>query len=52
VVNYLWQINPSLTLRGFVDAHSDPDCLLRIVDVCRDLKVCTYMVIYIIGCHN
>ncbi|BAF10575.2 Os03g0102300 [Oryza sativa Japonica Group] len=39
VVNYLWQINPSLTLRGFVDAHSDPDCLLRIVDVCRDLKI-------------
>ena len=40
VVNYLWHINPCLTLRGFVDAHSDPSCLLRIVDVCHDLKVC------------
>ncbi|KAL5217094.1 hypothetical protein ABZP36_017778 [Zizania latifolia] len=39
VVNHLWHINPYLTLRGFVDAHSDPDCLLRIVDVCQDLKI-------------
>ncbi|XP_062209520.1 uncharacterized protein LOC133911335 isoform X2 [Phragmites australis] len=39
VVNYLWHINPYLTLRGFVDAHSDPDCFLRIVDVCQDLKI-------------
>ncbi|VAI11395.1 unnamed protein product [Triticum turgidum subsp. durum] len=39
VVNYLWHINPCLTLRGFVDAHSDPSCLLRIVDVCHDLKI-------------
>ncbi|XP_066384368.1 LOW QUALITY PROTEIN: uncharacterized protein [Miscanthus floridulus] len=39
VVNYLWHTNPYFTLRGFVDAHSDPDCLLRIVDVCHDLKI-------------
>ncbi|KAL6645362.1 hypothetical protein ACP70R_016970 [Stipagrostis hirtigluma subsp. patula] len=39
VVNYLWHINPYMTLRGFVDAHPDPDCFLRIVDVCQDLKI-------------
>ncbi|RCV47021.1 hypothetical protein SETIT_9G577600v2 [Setaria italica] len=38
VVNYLWHTNPYLTLRGFV-AHCDPDYLLRIVDVCHDLKI-------------
>jgi hypothetical protein len=41
VVNHLWHINPCLTLRGFVGAHSDPSCLLRIIDVCQDMKVCT-----------
>ncbi|AQL10308.1 CCR4-NOT transcription complex subunit 1 isoform X7 [Zea mays] len=39
VVNYLWHTNSYLTLQGFVDAHNDPDCLLRIVDVCHDLKI-------------
>jgi CCR4-NOT transcription complex subunit 1 len=39
VVNYLWHINPCLTLRGFVGAHSDPSCLMRIVDVCQDMKI-------------
>ncbi|OEL27045.1 CCR4-NOT transcription complex subunit 1 [Dichanthelium oligosanthes] len=39
LLNYLWHANPYLTLRGFVDAHCDPDCLLRIVDVCHDLKI-------------
>ncbi|PWZ58289.1 CCR4-NOT transcription complex subunit 1 [Zea mays] len=39
VMNYLWHTNPYFTLRGFVDAHSDPDCLLRTVDVCHDLKI-------------
>uniref|UniRef100_A0A452YUM7 CCR4-NOT transcription complex subunit 1 HEAT repeat domain-containing protein n=1 Tax=Aegilops tauschii subsp. strangulata TaxID=200361 RepID=A0A452YUM7_AEGTS len=39
LMNYLWHLNPSLTLRGFVDAHSDIICLLRTVDICQDLKV-------------
>jgi len=38
-VNHLWHINPCLTLRGFVGAYSDPSCLLRIVDVCQDMKI-------------
>jgi CCR4-NOT transcription complex subunit 1 len=39
VVKYLWDINPRLTLRGFIHAHSDPNSLLRIVDLCQDLKI-------------
>ncbi|XP_051196211.1 uncharacterized protein [Lolium perenne] len=39
LLKYLWHLNPSLTLRGFVDAHSDISCLLRIVDICQDLKI-------------
>ncbi|KQJ97773.1 hypothetical protein BRADI_3g33190v3 [Brachypodium distachyon] len=39
LVNYLWHLNPSLTIRGFVDAHSDIVCLLRTVEICQDLKI-------------
>ncbi|KAF8697905.1 hypothetical protein HU200_035402 [Digitaria exilis] len=39
VMNFLWHINPYLTLRGFVDAHSDINCLLRTVEICEDLKI-------------
>uniref|UniRef100_A0A0A8XPL9 CCR4-NOT transcription complex subunit 1 HEAT repeat domain-containing protein n=1 Tax=Arundo donax TaxID=35708 RepID=A0A0A8XPL9_ARUDO len=39
LVNYLWHVNPCLTLRGFVDAHSDMSCLLRTVEICYDLKI-------------
>jgi CCR4-NOT transcription complex subunit 1 len=39
LMNYLWHINPYLTLQGFIDAHSDISCLLRTVDICEDLKV-------------
>jgi CCR4-NOT transcription complex subunit 1 len=39
LMNYLWHINPYLTLRGFVDAHSDISCLLRTVEICEDLKI-------------
>jgi CCR4-NOT transcription complex subunit 1 len=39
LMNYLWHINPYLTLRGFVDAHSDINCLLRTVEICEDLKI-------------
>ncbi|XP_062205575.1 uncharacterized protein LOC133907537 isoform X2 [Phragmites australis] len=39
LMNYLWHVNPCLTLRGFVDAHSDISCLLRTVEICEDLKI-------------
>ncbi|RLN39514.1 hypothetical protein C2845_PM01G21230 [Panicum miliaceum] len=39
LMNYLWHINPYFTLRGFVDAHSDTNCLLRTVEICEDLKI-------------
>ena len=36
----LWHVNPNLVLRGFVDAqNSDPDCIVRILDICQELKV-------------
>jgi CCR4-NOT transcription complex subunit 1 len=41
VVKYLWRVNPCLTLGGFVEAHSDRKCLLRIADLCQQLQVCT-----------
>ncbi|KAL6906403.1 hypothetical protein ACP4OV_004004 [Aristida adscensionis] len=43
LVNYLWHVNPYLTLQGFVDAHSDITCLLRTVEICEDLKLETKM---------
>ncbi|XP_034575639.1 uncharacterized protein [Setaria viridis] len=39
LMNYMWHINPYLTLRGFVDAHSDINCLLRTVEICEDIKI-------------
>ncbi|XP_038898360.1 CCR4-NOT transcription complex subunit 1 [Benincasa hispida] len=36
----LWHLNPNLVLRGFVDAqNSDPDSMVRIVDICQELKI-------------
>lgn len=36
----LWHLNPNMVLRGFVDAqNSDPDSMIRIVDICQELKV-------------
>lgn len=39
VVKYLWRVNPCLTLGGFVEAHSDRKCLLRIADLCQQLQI-------------
>lgn len=36
----LWHLNPNMVLRGFVDAqNSDPDSMIRIVDICQELKI-------------
>ncbi|XP_022944795.1 CCR4-NOT transcription complex subunit 1-like isoform X1 [Cucurbita moschata] len=36
----LWHVNPNLVLRGFVDSqNSDPDCIVRILDICQELKI-------------
>ncbi|XP_022979316.1 CCR4-NOT transcription complex subunit 1-like [Cucurbita maxima] len=36
----LWHVNLTLVLRGFVDAqNSDPDCMVRIVEICQELKI-------------
>uniref|UniRef100_A0A0E0BDM2 Transcription regulator n=1 Tax=Oryza glumipatula TaxID=40148 RepID=A0A0E0BDM2_9ORYZ len=39
LMNSLWHVNPYLTLRGFVDSHSDANCLLRTVEICQDLTI-------------
>uniref|UniRef100_A0A0D9XMB8 CCR4-Not complex component Not1 C-terminal domain-containing protein n=1 Tax=Leersia perrieri TaxID=77586 RepID=A0A0D9XMB8_9ORYZ len=39
LMNSLWHVNPYLTLRGFVDSHSDINCLLRTVEICQDLTI-------------
>ncbi|KAM5554755.1 hypothetical protein ABKV19_022924 [Rosa sericea] len=37
---HLWHTNPSLVLRGFVDAYnSDPESMTRILDICQELKI-------------
>lgn len=36
----LWQVNPNLLLRGFLDAYNtNPDDIRRVLDVCQELKV-------------
>ncbi|KAG8092529.1 hypothetical protein GUJ93_ZPchr0012g21276 [Zizania palustris] len=39
LIKSLWHVNPYLTLRGFVDSHSDINCLLRTVEICQDLSI-------------
>ncbi|KAG8653698.1 CCR4-NOT transcription complex subunit 1-like isoform X2 [Manihot esculenta] len=40
MILYLWHVNPSLVLRGFVDSHNiEPDCMTKILDICQELKI-------------
>ncbi|XP_020538535.1 CCR4-NOT transcription complex subunit 1 isoform X2 [Jatropha curcas] len=40
MILYLWHVNPSLVVRGFVDAHNmEPDCMTKILDICQELKI-------------
>ncbi|KAM7274567.1 hypothetical protein ACFE04_016433 [Oxalis oulophora] len=40
MVLHLWHVNPTLVLRGFVDAHkNEPDCMSRILDICQELQI-------------
>ncbi|XP_043805903.1 CCR4-NOT transcription complex subunit 1 isoform X2 [Manihot esculenta] len=40
MIHYLWHINPSLVVLGFVDAHNiEPDCIIKILDICQELKI-------------
>ncbi|KAF3440045.1 hypothetical protein FNV43_RR18323 [Rhamnella rubrinervis] len=40
MIHHLWHINTNLVLRGFVDAHlTDSDSMVRIVDICQELKI-------------
>lgn len=42
-IHHLWRVNPNLVLQGFVDTHIDPNNLLRILDICQELKVMSMM---------
>lgn len=40
MILHLWHVNPNLVLRGFVDSqNNDADSIVRIVDICQELKV-------------
>lgn len=40
VIHQLWQVNPNMLLRGFIDAvNFDPDNMNRVLDACKELKV-------------
>ncbi|XP_021677934.2 uncharacterized protein LOC110663040 isoform X2 [Hevea brasiliensis] len=40
VILYLWHVNPSLVVRGFVDVYNiESDCMTKILDICQELKI-------------
>lgn len=39
LIHYIWRANPSLLLRRFLDVYTDPNFLLRILDISEELKV-------------
>lgn len=39
LIHYLWRANPNLVLQRFLDVYTDPDFLLRILDICQELKI-------------
>jgi CCR4-NOT transcription complex subunit 1 len=40
MILHLWHINPNLVLQGFMDSQNrDVDSIMRIVDICQELKV-------------
>ncbi|GAU24430.1 hypothetical protein TSUD_391390 [Trifolium subterraneum] len=40
MILHLWHINPNLVLRGFMDSQNhDVDSIMRIVDICQELKI-------------
>ncbi|ONK63797.1 uncharacterized protein A4U43_C07F19040 [Asparagus officinalis] len=39
ILHHLWKVNPSLLLRGFSDARTDPNSIFRILDICQELKI-------------
>ncbi|XP_020701272.1 CCR4-NOT transcription complex subunit 1 isoform X2 [Dendrobium catenatum] len=39
LIHYVWRANPNLVLRRFLDVYTDPSSLLRILDICQELKI-------------
>ncbi|XP_045789212.1 CCR4-NOT transcription complex subunit 1 [Trifolium pratense] len=45
MILHLWHINPNLVLRGFMDSQNhDVDSIMRIVDICQELKILSQVV--------
>ncbi|XP_020232404.1 CCR4-NOT transcription complex subunit 1 isoform X1 [Cajanus cajan] len=45
MILHLWHVNPSLVLRGFIDSqNNDADSIIRIVDICQELKILSSVV--------
>ncbi|XP_020592534.1 CCR4-NOT transcription complex subunit 1 isoform X2 [Phalaenopsis equestris] len=39
LIHYVWRAHPNLVLRRFLDVYTDPIFLLRILDICQELKI-------------
>lgn len=40
MILHLWHVNPNLVFRGIIDSqNNDADSIIRIVDICQELKV-------------
>ncbi|KAK7386118.1 hypothetical protein VNO78_26091 [Psophocarpus tetragonolobus] len=45
MILHLWHVNPNLVLRGFIDSqNNDSDSIIRIVDICQELKILSSVV--------
>ncbi|KAK7287009.1 hypothetical protein RJT34_22414 [Clitoria ternatea] len=45
MILHLWHVNPNLVLRGIMDCqNSDADSIVRIVDICQELKILSSVV--------
>ncbi|KAL5134610.1 CCR4-NOT transcription complex subunit 1 [Glycine soja] len=45
IILQLWHVNPNLVLRGLMDSqNNDADSIIRIVDICQELKILSSVV--------
>ncbi|KAK7350377.1 hypothetical protein VNO77_08930 [Canavalia gladiata] len=45
MILHLWHVNPNLVLRGIMDTqNNDADSVIRIVDICQELKILSSVV--------
>ncbi|CAJ1948186.1 unnamed protein product [Sphenostylis stenocarpa] len=45
MILHLWHVNPNLVFRGIIDSqNNDADSIIRIVDICQELKILSSVV--------